>query len=349
MWQEVVISPDTFIVEAIKIIDHGDLQIALVVNEGGELLGTVTDGDIRRAIMRHLSLDEPVKNIMNKQPRFIYREESREKAISLMKANKIRQIPVLDENRCLVGLEIADELLNPPFRHNYVILMAGGLGKRLNPLTKSCPKPLLRVGNKPVLETTLENFVEQGFGQFYISINYKAAMIKEYFGDGSRWGIKIDYLFEKEQLGTAGALGLLPFKPNHSIILMNGDILTKISFGQVLDFHWKNQSDATICIKEQQSQIPYGVVTVAQNKLQEIEEKPIQRFFINAGLYVLNPDVLDYIPSGARCDIPDLFKILLKNGKAITAFPIREYWIDIGRFDDYERANTEFAEVFNAK
>ncbi|MEN6326692.1 MAG: nucleotidyltransferase family protein [Syntrophomonas sp.] len=346
MWQEVVISPDTPIVEAIKIIDHGDLQIALVVNEEGKLLGTITDGDIRRAIMRHLSLDEPVKNIMNKQPRFIYQEESREKAITLMKANKIRQIPVLSQDRRLVGLEIANELLTPPFRNNYVILMAGGLGKRLDPLTKSCPKPLLRVGNKPVLETTLENFVEQGFRQFYISINYKAAMIKEYFGDGSRWGIKIDYLFEKEQLGTAGALGLLPFKPNHSIILMNGDILTKISFGQVLDFHRKNQSDATICIKEQQNQIPYGVVTVAQNKLKEIEEKPIQRFFINAGLYVLNPDVLKYITPGSRFDIPDLFKILLKNGKAITAFPIREYWIDIGRFDDYERANNEFAEVF---
>lgn len=349
MWQEVIISPDTPIVEAIKIIDRGDLQIALVVDEASILLGTVTDGDIRRAILRHLSLDEPVKLIMNVRPRFIYRAESREKAVSLMKANKIRQIPVVDENRRLVGLEIADELLNPSLRNNYVILMAGGLGKRLDPLTKSCPKPLLRVGNKPVLETTLESFVEQGFRQFYISINYKAAMIKDYFGDGSSWGINIDYISEKEQLGTAGALGLLPFKPDQPIILMNGDILTKISFGQVLDFHRKNHSDATICIKEQQSQIPYGVVTVEQNQLKDIKEKPVQRFFINAGLYVLNPNVLDCIPPGSRFDIPDLFKILLKNGKIITAFPIREYWIDIGRFDDYERANTEFAEVFNDK
>ncbi|MDD3269162.1 MAG: nucleotidyltransferase family protein [Syntrophomonadaceae bacterium] len=346
MWQEVLLSPDTPIVKAIEIIDRGDLQIALVVNERGQLLGTVTDGDIRRAIMKHLSLEEPVNSIMNMNPRFVYREDPPEKAVSLMKATKIRQIPVVDEKQRLVGLEIADELLSPPPRDNYVILMAGGLGKRLEPLTESCPKPLLRVGDKPVLETILESFVEQGFRHFYISVNYKAEMIKEHFGGGSLWGVEIDYLYEKNSLGTAGALGLLPFMPNQPLLLMNGDILTKINFGQVLDFHQKNLGDATICVKEQHSQIPYGVVTIDQNRLKKIEEKPVQSFFINAGLYVLNPDVLDYIQPDSHLDIPDFFKVLLKNGKEIAAFPIREYWIDIGRFDDYERANNEFTEVF---
>lgn len=346
MWKEVLINPDTPIVKAIAIIDQGDLQIALVVNDKGQLQGTVTDGDIRRAILRQLSLDEPVNKIMNRTPRFVYQEQSQEIAVSLMRNSKIRQIPIVDEDLCVVGLEIADELLEPVLRENWVILMAGGLGQRLHPLTESCPKPLLRVGGKPLLETILESFIEQGFRNFYISVNYKAEMIMEHFGDGSRWGAEIHYLHESKRLGTAGALGLLPAKPQAPILLMNGDILTKINYGQLLEFHKKNLSAATVCIKEQHSQIPYGVVTVDQNRLKKIEEKPAQRFFINAGLYVLNPEVLNYALPDSYFDIPELFKTLLQNEKEIAAFPVREYWVDIGRFDDYERANNEFTEVF---
>ncbi|PKM77884.1 MAG: alcohol dehydrogenase [Firmicutes bacterium HGW-Firmicutes-15] len=346
MWKQVCIRPDTPIVKAIEIIDQAALQIALVINEKGQLLGTVTDGDIRRAILRHLSLDEPVNKIMNMNPHFVYREQSREKAVMLMKNSKLRQIPVVDEVGRLVGMEIADELLSPPSRDNWVILMAGGLGKRLNPLTESCPKPLLKVGDKPVLETILESFIDQGFKHFYISVNYRAAMIVEHFGDGSRWGVEIKYLHEKTGLGTAGALCLLPTRPEKPLLLMNGDILTKINSGQLLDFHKKNSTEATICVKEQQSQIPYGVVTIDKNRLKKIEEKPIRRFFINAGIYVFNPGVLDYVPVDSYFDIPDLLENILNNGKEIAVFPIREYWIDIGRFDDYERANHEFPEVF---
>ncbi|MDD3363417.1 MAG: nucleotidyltransferase family protein [Syntrophomonas sp.] len=346
MWKKVCISPDTTIVKAIEIIDQAALQIALVINDKGQLLGTVTDGDIRRSILRHLSLEEPVNKIMNTAPRFVYREQSRQKAILLMKNSKLRQIPIVDEYQRLVGLEIADEILSPPPRDNWVILMAGGLGKRLNPLTEICPKPLLKVGDKPVLETILESFIVQGFKHFYISVNYKAEMIIEHFGDGSNWGVEIKYLHEKTGLGTAGALCLLSARPEEPLILMNGDILTKINSGQLLDFHKKNRTEATICVKEQQSQIPYGVVTIDKNRLKNIEEKPVRSFFINAGLYVFNPGVLDYVPDDSYFDIPDLLKILLKNGKEIGIFPIREYWIDIGRFDDYERANHEFPEVF---
>jgi len=346
MWKEVLINPDTPIVKAIAIIDQGDLQIALVVNKKGQLQGTVTDGDIRRAILKQLSLDEPVNKIMNRNPRFVFEEQSREIAVLLMRNSKIRQIPIVDEDLCVVGLEIADELLGPVIRENWVILMAGGLGQRLHPLTESCPKPLLRVGGKPLLETILDSFIEQGFRNFYISVNYKAEMIIEHFGDGARWGVELKYINESKRLGTAGALGLLPARPQAPILLMNGDILTKINYGQLLEFHKKNLSDATVCIKEQHSQIPYGVVTVDQNRLKKIEEKPAQRFFINAGLYVLNPEVLNYVPPASYYDIPELFKVLLKNEKTIAAFPIREYWVDIGRFDDYERANNEFAEVF---
>jgi dTDP-glucose pyrophosphorylase/predicted transcriptional regulator len=346
MWKKILITPDTPIAEAIEIIDQAGLQIALVINENGQLLGTVTDGDIRRAILKHLSLDEPVSKIMNSNPRFIHRNQPREEAVLLIKNSKVRQIPVLDEDCRVLGLEIAEELLNPSPRDNWVILMAGGIGSRLKPLTTSCPKPLLKVGKKPVLETILENFIEQGFRHFYISVNYKAEMIIEHFGDGSRWAVDIRYLHENQRLGTAGAAGLLPAKPIEPLLLMNGDILTKINFGQLLDFHQKNLAEVTICIREHYSQIPYGVVTIHKNRLQQIEEKPMQHFFINAGLYVLNPEVLNYIPAGSYFDIPDLLQTLLHKGKEITVFPIREYWIDIGRFDDLERANNEFSEVF---
>lgn len=346
MWKKTLITPDTSIIKAIKIIDQAALQIALVINEKQQLLGTVTDGDIRRAILKRLNLDAPVSKIMNTKPRFVGREQAREKAVSLMKNSKIRQIPVVDDNQRLVGLEIADELINPPLRENRVIIMAGGLGRRLKPLTESCPKPLLKIGDKPLLETILESFIEQGFRYFYISVNYKAEMIIDYLGDGSRWGVEIKYLHENKSLGTAGAMGLLPIKPSEPLLVMNGDILTRINFGQVLDFHKKNLTEATICVKEQQSQIPYGVVTIDKNRLKTIDEKPVQHFFINAGLYVLNPEVLDYVPHDLHFDIPDLFKVLLNNGKEITVFPIREYWIDIGHYDDFEKANNEFAEVF---
>jgi len=346
MWKKTLITPDTPILKAIDIIDQAGLQIALVVDEEGRLLGTLTDGDVRRAILKHLGLDRAVHEIMNPAPYFIYREQPRENAYAAMKSRKLRQIPVLDEDHRVVGLEIADELLNPPARNNWVIIMAGGLGRRLSPLTDFCPKPLLKVGDKPVLETILESFIQQGFRCFYFSVNYKAEMIIQHFGDGSRWGVEIRYLHENRPLGTAGALGLLPVKPEDPLLLMNGDILTKIDFGRLLDFHHQALTDVTMCIKERFNQIPYGVVTFQKNRLTGIEEKPLQRYFVNAGLYVLNPAVLDYVPAGSRLDIPDLVKELLNQGKEIAVFPIREYWIDIGRLDDYKRASDEFAEVF---
>lgn len=346
MWKNVLITPDTPIVKAIEIIDRSGLQIALVVNENGRLLGTVTDGDIRRAILKHLNLDKAVSTAMNPAPCYVYREQPRENAIFIMKSKKLHQIPVLDEDHCVVGLEIADELFTPTVRDNWVLLMAGGLGRRLEPLTENCPKPLLKVGDKPVLETILESFAEQGFRHFYISVNYKAEMIKKYFGNGSRWAVEIKYLHERKSLGTAGALGLLPEKPRNPLLMMNGDILTKMNYGKLLDFHQMNQTEATLCVKEYNNQVPYGVVTVQNNRLLRIEEKPEQRFFISGGIYVFNPVALDYVPSGSTLDIPVLLKTLLAHGKEIAVFPIREYWIDIGRFDDFERANNEFGQVF---
>ena len=243
-------------------------------------------------------------------------------------------------------METADDLRHPPLRNNPVVFMAGGRGSRLHPLTEVCPKPLLKVGDKPILETILDGFIEQGFRRFYISVNYRADMIIEYFGDGSNWNAEINYLRETIPLGTAGSLGLLTPRPELPILVINGDILTKADYGQLLNFHLKNNMGATVCIKEQFYQIPYGVVTFSNNRLLQLDEKPIQKFFINAGIYILNPEVLNYISQGSCIDITDLIKILLESGHQIAVFPIREYWLDIGRINDFERANMEFAEVF---
>lgn len=346
-WKDVLISPDTTIMRAIKIIDDGSLQIALVVDASNKLVGTVSDGDIRRAILKGVLFDRPVSEIMFTEPTVASCHESREAIMTIMKAKKLRQIPIVDLTGSVVGLDSWDELISIQERNNIVVLMAGGLGTRLGELTKDCPKPLLRVGNKPVLETILENCKEYAFKRFYISINYKAEMVKEYFGDGSRWGVEINYLEEKNRLGTAGALGLLPEIPTLPVLVMNADVLTKINFKHLMEFHDEHKSVATMCVREYEFQVPFGVVQLDNHRLKNILEKPIHQFFVNAGIYVLNPEVVSMVPDNEYFDMPALFDKLLANNSETAAFPIREYWLDIGRKADFEQANGDYDEVFS--
>ncbi|WP_172139061.1 nucleotidyltransferase family protein [Brevibacillus sp. HB1.3] len=345
-WRELLVSPQTPILHTLEIIDKSARQIALVADENDRLLGTVTDGDIRRGLLKGRALQDPISLIMNSFPTVASPYETRENILALMKIKKIHQIPIVDEDGKIVHVEVLNELLRPTKKDNWVVLMAGGLGTRLHPLTHDCPKPLLPVGNKPLLETILQSFIDQGFHRFYISVKYKAEMIQEHFGDGSNWGISIQYLQEKESLGTAGALSLLPEKPSEPFFVMNGDLLTKVNFEQLLDFHKTYQAQATMCVREYDHQIPYGVVRLDQYRLTSIEEKPTQRFFVNAGIYVLSPNAVENIPHNQYFDMPSLFDHLVKNQQQTIAFPIREYWLDIGRMADFERANMEFAEVF---
>lgn len=345
-WRELLVSPQTPILHTLEIIDKSARQIALVADENDRLLGTVTDGDIRRGLLKGRALQDPISLIMNSFPTVASPYETRENILALMKIKKIHQIPIVDEDGKIVHVEVLNELLRPTKKDNWVVLMAGGLGTRLHPLTHDCPKPLLPVGNKPLLETILQSFIDQGFHRFYISVKYKAEMIQEHFGDGSNWGISIQYLQEKESLGTAGALSLLPEKPSEPFFVMNGDLLTKVNFEQLLDFHKTYQAQATMCVREYDHQIPYGVVRLDRYRLTSIEEKPTQRFFVNAGIYVLSPDAVENIPHNQYFDMPSLFDHLVKNQQQTIAFPIREYWLDIGRMADFERANMEFAEVF---
>ena len=345
-WKNVMVSPTTSIRETIRIIDQGALKIALVVDEGNHLIGTVSDGDIRRGILNGCELENAVQQIMNVSPSVANKNDGREKIFALMRQKQIYQIPLVDGNGVLVGLEVIDTILNSAPRDNWIVLMAGGLGTRLKQLTAETPKPLLKVGDKPILETILDSFIEHGFSRFFISVNYKSEMIEEYFGDGSRWGVQIDYLREDKKLGTAGALSLLPDKPPAPIVVMNGDLLTKVNFQQLLNFHTEHVSSATMCVREYDFQVPYGVVKLDQHRILSIVEKPIQRFFVNAGIYVLEPEVLEMIPYDTYLDMPPLFDKLVSLEKETAVFPIREYWLDIGRMDDFERAQLEFTKVF---
>jgi dTDP-glucose pyrophosphorylase len=346
-WQNVLVGPDASVRETIAKIDADPLHIALVVDGSGRLLGTVTDGDVRRAMLKGHSLDSPVRQIMNPRPTVAGRNEPRDAILSLMRHRQLRQIPLVDERRHVVGVESLDELMRSASKDNVVVVMAGGLGSRLQPLTDSTPKPMLEVGGKPILETVLDGFMAYGLNRFYFAVNYRSEMIKAHFGDGSRWGASIRYLEEDRSLGTAGALSLLPETPSTPLIVMNGDVLTTVNFEHLLDFHAAQGAAATICVRNYEIRIPYGVVNLERQRITRIDEKPAHRFFVNAGIYVLEPRVLKKVPPEARFDMPSLIEALIADGDRPAAFPIREYWIDIGQLEDYQRAHGEYGGVFS--
>lgn len=345
--EKVLIAPDATILDAIRQLDANGLQIVLVAAADRLLLGTITDGDIRRGFLRGVTLDAPVTAVMNGAPWTITREEIGEAAITLMRRMAIRQVPVVDAEDRVVGLEILDHLIKSHDDETWVVLMLGGLGTRLRPLTETVPKPMIPVGGRPLAETIVRNFVAQGFRRFYFSVNYKAEVFREYFGDGSRFDARIEYLEETQRLGTAGALSLLPARPKEALIVMNGDLLTTVNFAQLVGFHKDHDSLATMAVREYSYQIPYGVVQSDGSSLTAIVEKPKQSCFVNAGIYTLSPAALDLIPDNQFFDMPQLFDRIMEQGGQASVFPIREYWLDIGRLEDLERAQTEFHQVFS--
>ena len=225
--------------------------------------------------------------------------------------------------------------------------MVGGLGSRLRPLTETTPKPMLKVGNKPILQTIVEKFAEYGFSDIIMCVNYKSNIIQDYFGDGSAFGVSIEYILEEQRMGTAGALSLLTSSPHEPFFVMNGDLLTNVNFEHLLDYHINQHALATMCVREYDFQVPYGVVNVEGNLIRSIVEKPIHKFFVSAGIYMLSPEVIDYIPKNEFYDMPTLFEALMNKDQRTISFPIREYWLDIGRMEEYERANNEYHGVFS--
>jgi NDP-sugar pyrophosphorylase family protein len=281
--------------------------------------------------------------------------------LSVLSSNQERQIilhqhsilhlPLVDEVNRLVGVYILPELAQVyaqvPKRQNPVILMAGGLGTRLLPLTENTPKPMLQVGDKPILETILLHFIRHGFSNFYISVNYLSDIIIDYFGDGSKWGVSIHYLKESKRMGTGGALSLLPFKPSVPLIVMNADLLTTANVSAIMDYHIDNKADATVCVRSYEVTIPYGVVDTEKGKVIGISEKPTYRYYVNAGIYCLNPEALTWIPNNSFFDLPDLMEIILQKKLNLQAFGLQDYWLDIGQPADYQRANEEYWRYFH--
>ncbi|MBU6235999.1 MAG: nucleotidyltransferase family protein, partial [Alphaproteobacteria bacterium] len=298
-------------------------------------------GDIRRGLLKSISMDAPVSAVMNPNP-FTLRADAtvRNDEVQLyMRQHGIRQIPIVDANEKLCGIYLDDSLGT---RNNTVVLMVGGLGSRLGDLTKDCPKPLLAVGDKPILETIIENFSAQGFRNIVLALNYKGEMIADYFGDGSRNKVNIKYLWEDKPLGTAGALSLLAAPQTAPMIIMNGDVLTQMRFGPMVDYHDASGKMATMCIREFKFQVPFGVVRHTGNTVMDIVEKPEESFMVSAGINVLDPSALQYIPKNTKFDMPDLFKAMIADQKDVGAYAIREYWIDIGRREEYQKAQTDF-------
>ena len=346
-WRDAVVGPKSSILDALAILEKTSSQIILVADGDGRLQGTITDGDVRRALLRGTVLSQPVMTVMNASPLTVGVQTDLAEACSIMAARGIRHLPVIDDDGRLTGLHSLDEMLRQSTRlDNLVVLMAGGEGRRLRPHTEETPKPLLTVGGRPILETILENFVGAGFHRFLVSVNYKADMICDVLGDGSRWNVDIEYLKEDRAMGTAGCLGLLPERPEHPFFVMNADLLTKVNFQSLLDYHTANGADATMCVREYHMEVPYGVVDLDDEDIKRIVEKPVTTFFVNAGVYVLDPKCLNYLDSDAHCDMTELFQRLIANDGKATSFPIHEYWLDIGRHSDLDRARSEYGSFF---
>ena len=345
-YKEILLHKDATIKEALEVIDKGAMRIAIVLDENDKVIGTLSDGDIRRGLLNNLQLDSTIENLYFKEPTLASINDSKEVIIQKAVRKQIYQIPIVDDEGRLVKIEELSKLLKTNAKHNRVVLMAGGLGTRLRPLTQDVPKPLLKVGNKPILETIIENFAKYGFVNITISVNYKADMIKEYFGDGSALGVNIDYVEEQKRLGTAGALSLIKERPQEPFFVMNADLLTNVNFEHLLDFHMMEHSVATMCVREYDYQVPYGVIETDGSIIRSIKEKPIHKFFVNAGIYVLSPQVFEFIPKNEFYDMPTLFEDMIQEGLKSVSFPIHEYWLDIGRMEEFEQAQNEYGEVF---
>lgn len=340
LWGKALMSGSSSIQEAILNLEQSSLRIILVVSHDLRLLGTISDGDIRRALLKSISLESQIDKIMHREALVVPPQLDLDNVRQLMLANKIQQIPIVDKERRVVGLHVWDELQSPQQRNNLMVIMAGGRGMRLRPHTEYCPKPLLRVAGKPILEHIIERSKKSGFVRFVISIHYLGEMIEEYFGDGQRWDIEISYLKENSPLGTAGALSLLSPKPDAAFIVTNGDVLTDINYADLLDFHVRHESSATMAVRLHEWQHPYGVVQIQGIDIIGFEEKPIARTYINAGVYAFEPHALECIPDG-RFDMPALFeRIQIKSHRTI-AYPMHEPWLDVGKPEDLNLARDQ--------
>ena len=345
-WHDCRVSPDASIREAMEQIQQSELRIAVVTTEDDEICGVVTDGDIRRGILDDVSLETSITQVMNEDPVVARRGQDPDTIAQLMSRNRIHRVPVVDADGRVVRLETIDHLVGDKERSTPVVILAGGLGTRLRPVTEDRPKPLVEVEGVPILETLIERLSSQGFHDVYLSVNYEAGMIEDYFGAGEKWGVQIEYLREEKRLGTAGPLSLLPELPQEPVLVLNGDLLTTLNFGRLVDFHAEKLPVATMGVRRHRMEVPYGVVELDGRQVTGLEEKPTEQYFVNAGIYVLGPKAMRQVPDDTFFDMPELFQSLVDEGQDIAAYPIQKYWRDIAREEDLQQAQEEFSQVF---
>lgn len=341
-WQNALLSDSASLTQAVNMLNEASLRIVLVVDENMRLLGTITDGDIRRGLMHHASMDDAVSTVMNNKPVTASVDQSREMVLTKMRESDILQVPIVDADGRVVKVEFLQELTQTREMENPVLLMAGGLGTRLRPLTRETPKPMLKVGDKPILETIVKQLVDSGFLNLFVSICYKAEVVRSYFGNGQAWGANIEYLEENEPLGTAGALSLLPESGDpFPVLLMNGDILTKVDFRRLVEYHDEQDAHLTMCVREYDFQVPYGVVSIEDQRVTSLREKPVHTFFVNAGIYIVGKEIISESKKTSAIDMPELINQQVVRGRNVNVFPIHEYWLDIGMIEQYETAQTD--------
>ncbi len=337
-WTSAILPLGSSIQQAIQSLENSRKQIVLVVSDGNRLVGTLTDGDIRRAFIKGLSLDAVIDCVANLQPIKVPPEISSEHALQLMQINKVHQLPVVNADGVIVGLHVWDAMMAPKSIENIMIIMAGGRGARLRPYTDDCPKPMLEVSGKPILQHIIERAAAKGFKKFIISLCYLGEIITQYFGDGSEFGVRIDYLWEKTPLGTAGSLSLLSDMPNLPLVVTNGDLLTDINYSEILDYHVRHNSNATMAVRQYEIQNQYGVVKIKGVEIDGFEEKPTYSSHVNAGIYVLDQFAIKHLEPNAYCDMPTLFERIKFSGGKTIVYPMHEPWIDLGRHEDLAAA-----------
>lgn len=340
-----VIAETSTLGAALTVIGEHSNQIALVVDDDGRLLGTLTDGDVRRGLLRGVQLSDVVTLVMNGSPLILPATATLDDIRSLMRSRRIHHVPIVDDAGLLVDLVTVDDIDGMALQHwdGLAVIMAGGQGRRLRPHTEFMPKPLLEVGGRSMIETMIDRLAEQGFMDVCISVGYRADMIRDRLGDGSAYGVHIDYLHEDKPLGTAGPLRLLDGEraASRRLLVINGDIVTDLNFRSFVRFHEEHDAVATMGVREYDLQVPYGVVNLESGVIRAIEEKPVRTFQVNAGLYVLDPAATAVVRGEGIADMPDLFRLLVARGSKTVAFPVREYWRDVGRLSDLDGANAE--------
>lgn len=334
-WRQTVLTTQATIQDVLKNLHNSGLRISLIVNKKKEFQGTISDGDIRRALINGVKQDASIKKIINRNALIVGPQIKREDILDLMLKNKIQQIPVIYKNKKIIGLYLWDEVSENKKIPNTMVIMAGGKGSRLGKYTKFCPKALLPVNGKPMLEQIIERAKLQGFEKFLISINYLGNMIKDYFSDGKKWNVKIDYIKEHQPLGTAGGLRLISPRPKLPIVVSNCDIITDLNYEKLLDFHCQHNAKATMVVQNYEWKNPYGVVQTKGIDIIDFEEKPVVRSYINAGVYIIDPSAIQVIKKNEKLDMPNIFERVKEKNLKTIIYPLYEPWLDIGKPEDY--------------